>query len=234
MLHLFATKTTEAALVTINPDGEVVWNVLSLQDDLLANREVEDFSVRKVAEVNNAGNDLINVEQVDGKVKLSVGSGESVKQIDIEQTDDSLIEIEERPALQKLTIGKTDDKFTINQRNTTVDTQLPIQVNPKSARLSFRTSKGENFLYVYPEEAIMSVYRSKVATNIRQEENLELLELDKRLVYKVPGEKVIPILNIYNYKFDVDTYISAQSGELIEVSAPTWYKIFGFLITQQV
>ena len=227
--------SAEAAIITIDPDGSVVWNVLSLQDELQDEERVEDFAVRKIAEVNNAGNDLINVEQKDGTVKLSVGTGETARQISVEKkNEDSLIEIEERPTTQKLTIGKNSDQFTIKQGRTSVYTILPIQVDPRSARLSLRTSTGDNFLYVMPREAIIGVLRTRVVSAVRESENIELVEDKERLVYKIPGEKIISILDIYNYSFNVDSYVSAQTGELLEVDAPTWYKIFGFLITQQV
>ena len=234
-MFLFASiQTAEGAIITVNKDGEVIWNVLSMQDELLSDREVEDFSVRQVAQMNNAGNDLINIRSDEGKIKLSVGSGDSVKEIEVNSEEDTLIEIEERPSTQKLTIGKSNGKFTINQGFTSVTTELPIKVNPMTARLSLETSSGESFLYILPRDAVRSVLRSKVATQVKNNETIELTESEDKLVYKIPGEKLIPILSFYNYTFDVQSYISAQTGELVSVDAPTWYKIFGFLITQEM
>lgn len=234
-ISLFALSAARvhAAIITVDPQGKVIWSVLSLQDELMVQEDVEDFFVRKVAEINTVGNDIINVEQDNGRVKLSVGTGENVRQLDLDKTEEALIEIEERPAVRKLVIGHADDGFTIKQRGTTVNTSLPIQVNPESARLAFRTSGGNNFLYILPEEAVISVFRTRVATRLRAGEDIELKEEQEKLVYKIPGQKVIHILDLYDYVFSVDTYVSAQTGEVVEVEAPVWYKIFGFLITQQ-
>lgn len=234
MFFSLHVSTASAVLVVINKDGEAIWNVLSFQDELLANEEVEDFSIRKISQINRIGNDIINVKDIDGKVKLSVGSGDDLQEVDISGFDDSIIEIEERPAIQNLIIGRSGNFFTIKQGATWVNTTLPIQVNPKTARLSLTTSSGESFLHIMPRDAIRSVLRSKVITAVRSGESVELKESDERLVYRIPGEKIIPILNLYNYSFNVDSYVSAQTGELVTVDAPTWYKIFGFLVTQQV
>ncbi len=230
-LFVITAKNTKAKLLTVNNEGEVVWNVLSLQDEVWVDNEIEDFSVRQVTQVNSVGNELINISQKDGEVKLSVGSGESTKEINLDNTNQELIEIEERQATQKLLIGKRDGHFTIQQSGITVNTLLPIQINPKTAKLSLTTSSGENYLYVLPRDAIRSILRTKVITDTKGD--LELTEVNDSLVYKIPGEKVIPLLNLYNYSFAFDSYVSAQTGELVSVDAPTWYKIFGFLITQQ-
>jgi hypothetical protein len=219
-----------ASLVTVDKAGDVVLNVLSEEDSSGTNDQAGTIEVVGGASEVKYSNAKIALTKDKGKLSLSVLSSTGGKDFDITDYKDSVLEIEERPAVQKLTISVNNGTFLITQGNINAETDYQIQVDPKKGNLALETPSGYKFLTILPKQAASVLLRSKLATTITQDERAYILEDEKgNLYYDLTAKKVIPIFNIYNYEFGVRAKISATTGEIISIDEPTWYRFFNFL-----
>lgn len=229
-LGLFFLSATfaKAALVTVDEKGEVVWKVLSYQDQLaLSVPEKGEMEIKKIA-AKASSNNSITLKKEDGKVLLGVG--ENGEKLDVTDWNDDLVEIEERGDVKKIKISLQDNKFAIEQDGAVALTEFPINVDPKENELSLVTDSGSIFLSVLPREAAETALRSRFINRLVQEK----MEVSQRelgvLSYMVNGEKVINIFNITDYAIPVKAYVSTSTGEILFVDQPTWLKLFGFFL----
>ena len=228
VLFFIASRGVFAALAVIDKEGNVVVNVLSEEDSF----DTSGSTLKVVGgtpEVKYTNANIALTKDKD-KLSMSVLSSSGGKDFDITNYKDSVLEIEERPAVEKISIAIANGSFVISQGNINAQTDYQIQVDPKRGKLALETPTGYKFLSVLPKQAASLLLRSKLASNILPENTVYILEDDKgNLYYDLTAEKVIPIFNVYNYQFNVRAKVSATTGEIISVDEPAWYRLFNFL-----
>ena len=229
LLELLSIKPTFASLLVVKNEGEIVWNVLAEEDNLSLDVPKHSYlEVTKIAQVNPSESSLVVLKRQDGKISLSVDSGDEKKQLDVTNWKEDVIEVEERAEVKKLVIKIVDEKFRLEQNGISAITEFPVTIDSKSARLSIETSGGQTFLSIFPKEAVDSLLRAKFVNKI-PDSNIELIEKDKELQYVIAGEKVFDILGLMEYSVPVTTFISASTGEILSIDSPTWFKYIKFL-----
>jgi len=227
-LFFLFPSSCSASLVTVTSSGEVIQNVLSLQDGLaLAVPEKKDIEVSQEVSDEN-GDEPIFLNKNDEGITLSVGEGSERKTFDISSWNEDLIEIEERQDTEKINIFVNDGKFAIEQGGFTAYTDFPINIDPVENRISLKTSSGSVFLAIFPIDAAQTVLRSKYVTRATQATILE--KEVGTLAYEVKGEKEINLFNITKYKIPVNTQVSASTGEILSVDQPIWLKVYNLLL----
>src|SRR4030042_2676139 len=223
-------RDVHASLVTVNKAGDVVLNVLSEEDSSVTDYQAGTIEVVGGATEVKYSNAKIALTKNKGKLSLSVLSSNGGKDFDITNYKDSVLEIEERPAVEKYTISVNNGTFLITQGNINAETDYQIQVDPKKGNLALETPSGYKFLSILPKQAASVLLRAKLATTITQDERSYILEDEKgNLYYDLPAKNIIPIFNIYNYEFGVRAKVSATTGEIISIDEPTWNRFFTFL-----
>lgn len=232
LLYAFSVTRIQASLIVIDPQGVVVWNVLSSQDEVDLEIPRRDFlEVRNIgADADSASAVKISLRRIDGHVQLKVASSEGEKELDVTDYTEDLVEIEERPELTRLKIGLIQDKFSIQQKGVVALTEFPISIDPATAQLSVETPTGAKYLSILPHQAVESTLRSKTINRFSSGQKVPLIEAEHgELVYTVSGNRVINLLNLFSYKVPVSVDVSASTGEIVSVTQPTWLKVFGFL-----
>ena len=220
-----------ASLLTIGENGEITWKVLSEQDSIAL--EIPTHSYIEIKKTSNEFVDkpsLVSLARADDKVSMVVSTGNEERELDVSSAQGELIEIEERPEVQKLTIGLESDLFTVKQKGITAKTKFPITVDTEKARLTLSTLSGDRFLAVLPNQVIQTLLRTKLLSRIDREK-IEIVEEERELQYLVSGEKIINIYNLFEYSIPVSTKLSASTGEILSIEAPIWYKAVAYLIT---
>lgn len=228
LLLFYPFTLVNASLLAVDKNGEIVWKVLSSEDQLaLGVGEKSDLEVKEVAGYQ-ATNQTILLKKENEKIVLDVGE---TRQLDVTNWNSDLIEIEERGSVKKITVLIKDGKFIINQSDVDAKTEYPVSINPKENILALVTSTGSTSLVVLPLEAAEIALRSKYVSKVTNRE-LEITEADLGvLTYKVSGEKEIKIFNLASLKIPVTTFISTTTGEILSVDQPKWLSILGFLFT---
>lgn len=229
-LMLFSPRNVYAGLVDISPQGNVTWNVLAVEDDSLLTDPRSELEIKEIAQnTSQTNNATVVLNKADGGVNLSVVSDTGRKNVVLENWNDSIVEIEERPEVQKVTIGLEDGRFRITQNDVTAVTDLPITIDSGTAKITITTDTGDQIIGVLPYQALQSVVRMRIINKTNSDNTVALEEKAGRLVYKITGEKVVNILNVLDYNVPVSTHVSAFSGEVISVDQPVWLRLVGFM-----
>ena len=217
--------------MSVGADGEITWKVLSKQDS--ADLDIPTHSYIEIKKVGDDAVDsksTIELSKNGDKISLYVFNDNEKRQIDITTANYDLIEIEERPEVQRINIGIKDDKFSLQQRGFFALTDFPIKIDPLSARLTIGTGSGERFLSILPYQVAQGVLRSKLISRI-DNNRLEIIEEGRELQYSFSGEKVFNIFGLFEYTIPVSLRVSATTGETVSIEGPVWYKIVGFFLS---
>ena len=221
---LIKVSPVKASLVTVNKEGEPIWNVLASEDQVGSNILKNDpKSLEVINSATEAQAGTLALKITDGKMYLN--------DLDVTNYQDNLVEIEERGNVKRINIGRIDNFFTIEQNGITAKTIYPIIIRPKENELSVTTSGGSIYVSILPIEAAETAIRSRFVSNLTGKDALELTEDNGILSYKISGEKVLNLLNVTSYKIPVVAHVSASTGELLAIDGPEWFKIFGFLFS---
>jgi hypothetical protein len=231
VLFILSTSSVRAGLITIESDGEVVWNVLADETSLTAEIPRSSYIEIKDAAKTKPGKDSkLLLTQKDGKVSLAVEGEGYEKELDVTSWEDDLIEIEERPESQSMRIRLEDNGFGLVQKGIKALTDYPVSVDAKESKIFLSTSTGKRTLSVLPFQAVQSLYKAKVITNL-QGDSIDLVEEDGSLNYVVSGEKYVNLFNVYQYPVLIKAKVSATTGEVENVEAPVWYQVLGYFLS---
>lgn len=228
---LLGTKTTKASILTVTKEGEVRWNVLSAEDDLSPeNVDRSYIEVKKVAEVKPSDSAQILLSKEDDKVSLTLTTDNRTRKMDVSGWSSDLIEIEERKDVQKVQVALDGDKFSIINNGIKAITDFPLVIDSETSEISLKTSLGENYLLVFPYEAVQSLIRTKLINRLPGK-TVNIIEEDGNLVYKISGLKVFHIFDFYEYEVPISSNVSATTGEILSLDAPGWLKVINYLFS---
>lgn len=218
---------TEASFLLVKADGSIEWKILAVEDSSLGIPKREDLSVRSTRSGDT--NTKITLESKDGDVILDVGEGGMTKTLDIESQNEDIIEIEERGAVKRVKIAVIDGKLAIEQEGIVALSDFPITIDPTKNEISLKTDSGDLYLAILPMEALESALRSRAISRLKDQKAGIAQNTAGVLSYSLKGQKVINLFNIVSYPVDVNTEVSASTGEILFVDQPTWLRILGFL-----
>ncbi|MBU0570341.1 hypothetical protein KKB40_06240 [Patescibacteria group bacterium] len=230
-LSVFSSNIN-ASLLVVDEKGEIVWNVLSEDDDLLALEVTKrsQIEVKKAAEEKTDASSVISLEKNDGRVSLVVTSDTGTRELDVSDMSGELVRVEERAQVQEIALGVVGDKFSLKQKGISALTNFPIKVDAQRAEFSVRTSSGDKFISILPFQAVEILLRSKLLNRIENNE-IEIIEEGQELQYLVVGERLLNVLDIFEYSVPVTTKLSASTGEILSIEAPIWYKVVAYFLT---
>ncbi len=202
LISSISVSSVSAALVTVNPKGQVIWQVLG----------DSTIQVKSVAENLTSTNSQISLNNTNGKIELN--------NIDVTNFKDSLVEVQARGEANDLKIGTNGNAFNIEENGIIAETKFPITIDPIKNELSVTTTSGSRLVSVLPYEAILSLTRAKFINKVNSNK-IDLTEnVTGELQYQIGGKRDINILNV-----------PASTGEVLKVDEPTWLKVFGFLFS---
>lgn len=230
---ILAATPVKGSLLSIDKNGEIVWKVLASEDSIaLKVPERGSLEVKEVTPIEEANlNDRISLKTEGGKNLLSVVTSEGEKSLDVTNTKDNLIEIEERPQVKSVKIGIINNQFSIQQEGITATTVFPITIDPKTADISIKTTSGDHFITIMPADAYQSSLKAKLITNLANN-NLRIEEKKLgEISYEIDGKKKINFLNFFAYDFPVRVSVSALTGEILAIEQPIWQKVISFIFS---
>jgi hypothetical protein len=229
--NFFIASTVQASIISISKDGEITWKVLSEQDAFGVDIPTHSYiEVKKVADEETTSNSSVELSKSGDKISLFVTNNNESRKVNITDSESNLIEVEERPEIQKINIGYREGKFSLQQRGIVALTDFPIKIDSQTANLTVGTGSGDKFLSVLPYQIVQNVLRSKLITRVT-DNRLEIIEEDRELRYSFSGEKVFDIFGFFEYKIPVSMKVSASTGETISIEGPTWYRVIGFFLS---
>lgn len=228
-LLFLSADATHASYLVVNSKGELVWKVLSVETP--SAEQPSEIKVKDVLNTRSYQNPKISLFKDGDRLQLLVASKEGEKKIDVTDFDQDIVEVEERPHTQKFTVGVGEgNKFFLKQEGIEVVTDFPIIINAEKGEISVLTPTGYRFISVLPKEAIEVLLRTKLITKISKTEKPLMTEGEHgQLIYKVSGEKVVNMFNLFNLEVPVKGEVSVLTGEVVSVEQPVWLRLFGFI-----
>ncbi len=231
-LFVFFVAPVSASLAVIEPDGNVIVNVLGTETSTLEIPQSESLTVTKTLSYAPEMHSQVSLRREDGEVYLKVLSDSGEQTLDVGEYDDEILEIEERPKLEKMTIAVSDGKFVIKQNELTAHTDYEITVDSENGRLLLDAPGGKQFLSISPREAVQTLFRAKTVSNLDYTSGISIIEDNNHvLTYRVQGEKLLNFFDFYYHPVEVTAYISALTGEITRVDQPQWLQFIGFLFS---
>ena len=230
-LFILIPAKAEAGLLTIDKDGESIWKVLSYEDDYgLEIPRHSSLEVKKVSDEGEGREDsVVNLLKEGDKISLLVSSDNENREVDVSGFSGELVVVEERPDVQRISVGFENERFSLEQKGVKAYTNFPIKIDSKSAELTLKTQSGERFLSILPAEAVETLIRSNILSTVKNNA-VEIIEEDNNLLYLIEGNKNIGLMDIFKYSVLVRSRVSASTGEILGIDAPVWYKVIAFLI----
>ncbi len=197
-------NSISAALVTVNSKGQIVWQVLG----------DSTIKVKSIAE---------NITVANGKIELTTPN--------VTNSKEDLVEVEARADTNNLKISSVDNKFSIEENGITAQTQFPIIIDADKNTLSVTTKSGTRLISILPYEASTLLMRAKLINKVTNNA-INLSENEGgQLQYLVSGVKNINLFNVATITANVNSTVSATSGEILKIDEPQWLKFFGFLFS---
>jgi len=213
MTIFFLTNVSKAnaALISVDQEGEFTWNVLGAISFRQANNSY--IASNEIVLENNSGIVLLN--------DLDISSIEN----------DEIVEFEKEVASEKVLILAEEDKFLIRQRGVSAETDFPIKISESEDNIVLSTKTGERFLVVLPYEAMLQVVRANYIKDIGEDGKIFIVENEEgELAYKIVGTKNFSIFKFLDVPVEVNTYVSVLTGNILEVDQPVWSRALNFLL----
>jgi hypothetical protein len=200
------------AFITVTPNGKIISQVLG--DSTL--------KVKSVAQNLAPANSLISLNNLGGKIELN--------NTDVTSLKEDLVEVESRGNVNDLKIRANGNNFSIEEQDVIANTQFPITIDPTKAELSVSTDTGMRLVSVLPFEATQVLLRGKKIDKLSSNE-ISLNEDNKgQLQYAITGVKNINIFNFATVKANVNSKVSATTGEILKIDEPQWLKVLEVIL----
>lgn len=214
IVNLFFATTISAALVSVDKNGSVVWQVLG----------ISTIQVKKIADgIVPSTNSQVVLNNSDGKVMLNG--------VDVTNLKDTLVDVEARGSTNDLKIGQNNGLFTLSENGIVANTSFPITIDSVQDTLSVVTPTGARLISILPYEAALSLLRANLMDQVNGNQ-INLSETQNgELQYDVNGQRHVNLFNLTKINVSVHSSVSATTGEVLKLDEPQWLKIFGFLFT---
>lgn len=227
------SSSADASVLTIKADGRLEWKVLSAQtENELSIPESSSLVLTKLASSEPTNGQDVSLIRNGDQISLVVDSEQGKHELNVTGWKDTLVEVEETPMVTKLAIGIDGDGFSLSQSGIAAKTIFPISVDPGSKKISVETPSGKRFLSILPKDAYLGLVRAKILNRLSGSQGLELTEAGGGdLYYKIHGERVLNLFNIYELPVEVSADVSASTGEVLYIDQPKWLGVLGYFLS---
>lgn len=220
LIFLFNPSVASASLVTKTRNNEIEVKVLG----------ANTFSLNSAAESIGGiiSNFSISIEE--NNLILSLSDKKVTKNLNLENFEGDVLEIQRNEDKDRVVVASKDGSFYIKQRGVLAATNHTLSVNNNENKLILNTEDGDKYIYVYPYEALEPLIKTKLIDEIAETGEINLIELEEgEIVYLIKGVREHNILGLFNLPVNVEISVSAKTGNVISIDAPTWSKILNIL-----
>lgn len=129
---------------------------------------------------------------------------------------------------QDVKISSDSGQTAVVNKRTGALSSFPLSVNKVTGELTVTTPSGSKVVTVLPQAAIDNMLAAKVMTDVISEKvtsslasipNLIKLEIKNNILgYKIKGSKTHKLFGFIPIKSDVEAFVSAENGKVVESS----------------
>lgn len=197
------------------------------KDRLERSRVEVKTTPREIKSEIRQGDLRVKFEVKDGKVevKTQVKSANGETELENEAENEALHAVETELEKKDVKIATAPGAFALVNKRVGALSAFPISVDPTTKQLTVTTPTGSKVVTVLPQKAIDNMLASKVMSDVvgqKVDNSLasvpDLVNLETEngvLGYKVKGTKTHKLLGFIPIKTDVQAFVSAENGEVV-------------------
>lgn len=191
--------------------------------------EVKTTSEKIKSEIRQ-GNLRIKFEIENGKVKIEtkVKEAENETELENEAENEAVKEVEAELEKADIKIATAPGQIALVNKKAGALSNFPLSVNPTTRELTVTSPAGSKVVAVLPQTAIDNMLATHIMDDVLSEKvnnNLasvpELVKLEIKngvLGYEVRGTKTHKLLGVISIKTEVEAFVSAENGQVVESS----------------
>lgn len=176
------------------------------------------------------GNLRVKFEIENGQVKVETKVKKAENEIELEDKaeNEALEEVETELEKEDVKIATAPGQIALVNKKVGALSNFPLSVNPTTRELTVTTPAGSKVVAVLPEKAINNMLAAHIMDDVVSEKvnnSLasipELVKLEIKngvLGYQVKGTKTHKLLGLIPIKTKVETFVSAENGQVIETN----------------
>jgi len=133
---------------------------------------------------------------------------------------------------RKIELESQENKITLQSVGQAAEINFPILFNAQTGQLFVATPNGQKEIRILPDQAADIARTSGIQNQITKIQLLEENEpsTSDNLLFKVEGKREGNLIGILPVSVTSEIEIGAQSGEVIKISMPFWFKILSPLV----
>lgn len=139
--------------------------------------------------------------------------GKIVKRSEVELEDDDSLLVEQED--EDVELSPDDDELDIKQSNSTARTALPISIGANNELIITRPDGTTKIVSILPAVAADKLR----ARGLEATEDAELTVEGAEPVYNYTTSEIKRVLGIFKVKFNSQTKVSAETGEILEIDS---------------
>lgn len=172
-----------------------------------------------------------NIERIMLQNKSSMRISVASKSGEIENIEDDEVMMETEHGMVGFRNSKSDDSTEIIHGKLTAHTDLPLNIDPKTKRMSVQSEGKELEIKVLPEEVLNSLSNERIlnASSTGAPDKFEIVVEDGKVVYLVNDTKDEKLLGLFAVSIPKEIKVSGETGETLESKQTILSKILDFL-----
>lgn len=150
-----------------------------------------------------------NIEKIKLESKKSMRISVASKSGEIEDLDDNEVEMETEDGVVSFKNSKDDARIDITQGSSSAHTNLPLNIDPKTKKISIE-SEGKGFeVKVLPDEVLKSVSNGSA-------KQFEIVVENGQAVYLINSTKNEKFLGLFSVSIPEEVKVSGETGKTLE------------------
>lgn len=169
----------------------------------------------------------VQFRPTEGKIEVSSTRGNSTAPTNLGEADNIKIKVKEGQKENEIELKAEDGRFEFKAKGVAAQSNFPLTLNNATGELSVQTPQGTKIIRLLPNQVAEIALRAGVQNKI---EAIEVSENEQEkdesgLVFKVQGTKSGKFLGLIPISAPVETQIGAQTGNIVSVNEPGWFKL---------
>ncbi|MDP3733355.1 MAG: hypothetical protein Q8Q91_02320, partial [Candidatus Daviesbacteria bacterium] len=178
------------------------------------------------------GNLRVKYEIENGKVKIETkikeAENENETELENEAEDEAIKEVEKELEKEDVKIATAPGQIALVNKKVGALSKFPLSIDPKTRQLTVTTPAGVKVVAVLPQAAIDNMLAAHIMDDVISEKannslasipDLVKLEVENGVLgYKVKGTKTHKLLGFIPIKSKVETFVSAENGQVVKTS----------------
>ncbi|MBI3103357.1 hypothetical protein HYZ05_00285 [Candidatus Daviesbacteria bacterium] len=174
------------------------------------------------------GNLRIKYEIENGKVKIETKVKEAEDEVELEDEaeNEAVEEVENELEKEDVKIATAPGQIALINKRVGALSNFPLSVDPTTRQLTVTTPAGIKVVAVLPQKAVDNMLAAHVMDDVVSEKAdnslasvPDLVKLETAngvLGYKVKGTKTHKLLGFIPVKTDVEAFVSAENGQVVQ------------------